>query len=361
MGANWANEVDWRQMQKIMGGIVNGIALADGMFDPYHPGHAQYLSKAELNAQALGMELHVRVASDDQVRLKHEPLLPQADRAALVDAYADDVIATEETTAQVLQRIKPNIYVKGADWRGRLPHREVDICQKINCAIDYTDTVINSSTKFLNDWRQRTDAAALDKLETLIQTQQAPRPQDFDEGYYERQGFTAEQRRVIEGPHAAIARQVFDRVRTVLDFGCGPGFFMDQLKEAGFPEVTGYDPSPTAKGVKTLLDLAGRNFSLVICREVLEHMTVREIARTVTELCERSDKYVYCTTRFHQSPDSLLSVSDDLDIDPTHISCLDQTFLRTLFVLQGFTRCRGLEQRLDHRNKHRVLVYERQR
>jgi hypothetical protein len=96
-----------------------------------------------------------------------------------------------------------------------------------------------------------------------------------------------------------------------------------------------------------------------VCREVMEHCTIREIRRIVGELCALSTRLVYATTRFHLAPRHLLDVMTADDLDPTHISMLNQTFLRTLFVLEGFKRRADLEQRMDWQGKGRCLVYER--
>ena len=96
----------------------------------------------------------------------------------------------------------------------------------------------------------------------------------------------------------------------------------------------------------------------MICREVLEHLTIRQLRQAVTNLCKLSSKFVYITTRFVQQPASLLSVDTSDDLDPTHITMLNQDFLRTLFVLEGAKRRADLEARMDWQHKGRVLVYE---
>lgn len=98
---------------------------------------------------------------------------------------------------------------------------------------------------------------------------------------------------------------------------------------------------------------------LVICREVIEHLTVKEIAQAVRNLCALSSRYIYLTTRFAKNPDHFLSVDTSDDLDPTHINLLNQDFLRLLFVLEGFARRADLEAVLDWQHKGRVLVYER--
>ena len=104
---------------------------------------------------------------------------------------------------------------------------------------------------------------------------------------------------------------------------------------------------------------ASRSFDLVVCREVVEHLTVLQIRRTVAALCDASARFVYLTTRFHPDPRGLVDFTTEFEVDPTHITLLAKDFVRTLFVLEGF-RCRpDLEARMDWAGKDRVLVYER--
>jgi SAM-dependent methyltransferase len=161
--------------------------------------------------------------------------------------------------------------------------------------------------------------------------------------------------------------------RRVLDVGCGPGFLMLFLQELGL-EVDGIDFSPSSRELappevrdRILIgDVAEphvpeRSFDLVICREVLEHLTVIQVRRTVEQLCRATDRFVYATTRFHPDASSLLDVTTDFKTDPTHITLLTKDFVRCLFVLEGFRRRGDLEERMDWANKGRVLVYERAR
>ena len=104
---------------------------------------------------------------------------------------------------------------------------------------------------------------------------------------------------------------------------------------------------------------APKAYDLVICREVLEHLSIGQIRRAVTNLAALSAGFVYVTTRFAKEPDSLLSVDTQDGLDPTHISMLNQTFLRALFVLEGFKRRADLEAAMDWKTLGRVLVYER--
>jgi len=157
----------------------------------------------------------------------------------------------------------------------------------------------------------------------------------------------------------------------VLDVGCGPGFLMHFLAELGV-EADGVDFSPSSRtlgpepvreririGPVDRLDAPDASYDLVVCREVMEHLTVLQVRRTVGEICRVSSRFAYVTTRFHPEPSGLLDVTSQFEVDPTHITLLTKPFLRTLFVLEGFRSRPDLEERMDWGGKGRVLVYER--
>jgi ubiquinone/menaquinone biosynthesis C-methylase UbiE len=155
--------------------------------------------------------------------------------------------------------------------------------------------------------------------------------------------------------------------------GCGPGYLMQLLLEVGIP-ADGLDISPASiemapaevRGrirVGSLLDadLPDRSYDLVICREVLEHLPVLDVNRAVLNMCRVSSRFVYVTTRFHPAPTSLLDLTSEPEVDPTHITLMNKNLLRLMFVLAGFKRRGDLEDRMDWLKKGRVLVYERAR
>jgi cytidyltransferase-like protein len=123
------------------------VAMVDGGFDPLHGGHVAYFQAAA----ALGVPVLCNLASDEYVARKHPPFLPQAERAAVIDAirWIDLVHLSQTTTAEVLGLLEPRYYVKGADWRGRLPADEARLCAERGIEVAYVDTVLNSSTAIL--------------------------------------------------------------------------------------------------------------------------------------------------------------------------------------------------------------------
>jgi D-beta-D-heptose 7-phosphate kinase / D-beta-D-heptose 1-phosphate adenosyltransferase len=123
------------------------VAMIDGGFDPLHAGHVEYMREAA----GLGAPVLCNVSSDDWVGRKHPPLLEQAERVKLVDAirYVDYTHPSSIPTVAVLRELRPRFYVKGADWRGRLPDDEVAACEELDIEPVFLDTVLDSSTRIL--------------------------------------------------------------------------------------------------------------------------------------------------------------------------------------------------------------------
>jgi ubiquinone/menaquinone biosynthesis C-methylase UbiE len=182
--------------------------------------------------------------------------------------------------------------------------------------------------------------------------------------------YSLEARRRIEAKNPALIKEVF-QPKKVLDVGCGPGALMHLLHELGVYSE-GIDFSENSKTLATpevrdrivvgqvTEPLKPDNaYDLVICREVMEHLTVLQVRKTVANIVRMASKYIYVTTRFHPHPGSLLDFTTQFDVDPTHITLLNKDFLRVLFVLEGCRSRPDLEARMDWGHKGRVLVLEK--
>ena len=136
------------------------VAMVDGAFDPLHRGHIEYFRAAA----ALDAPLLCNVASDRYVRTKHPPLLPEDQRAAVVDAirYISYTHINQFDTETILRELQPRYYVKGKDWDGRLPAEQVAICREHGIGIVYLDTVLDSSSRILEQFAlQQSQSRAL--------------------------------------------------------------------------------------------------------------------------------------------------------------------------------------------------------
>lgn len=103
------------------------VVFTNGCFDLLHPGHVRLLE----TARSKGDVLVVAINSDSSVRgLKgpQRPVLPEQERAAILASLAavDAVtVFTEETPNALLERLLPDVLVKGSDWSHWIAGREI--------------------------------------------------------------------------------------------------------------------------------------------------------------------------------------------------------------------------------------------
>jgi len=96
------------------------VAFTNGVFDILHAGHVKVLEKAK----AQGDLLVVGMNTDASVRLLEKapgrPINKWRDRAEVVAALAcvDAVVGFSESTPErLLSRLKPDVHVKGGDYK----------------------------------------------------------------------------------------------------------------------------------------------------------------------------------------------------------------------------------------------------
>jgi D-beta-D-heptose 7-phosphate kinase/D-beta-D-heptose 1-phosphate adenosyltransferase len=94
------------------------VVFTNGVFDLLHPGHVRYLQAA----RAEGDALVIGVNSDRSVRVNKgstRPITPEGERAEILAALAvvdAVVIFDDETPAEIIRALQPDVLVKGADW-----------------------------------------------------------------------------------------------------------------------------------------------------------------------------------------------------------------------------------------------------
>ncbi|HET8643967.1 MAG TPA: D-glycero-beta-D-manno-heptose 1-phosphate adenylyltransferase [Vicinamibacteria bacterium] len=94
------------------------VVFTNGCFDLLHPGHLALLERA----RAQGDLLVVGINSDRSVRQikgPRRPLLPEGERAETLRALeaVDRVVVYDEPTPlELIQALRPDVLVKGADW-----------------------------------------------------------------------------------------------------------------------------------------------------------------------------------------------------------------------------------------------------
>jgi D-beta-D-heptose 7-phosphate kinase/D-beta-D-heptose 1-phosphate adenosyltransferase len=94
------------------------VVFTNGVFDLLHPGHLRYLEVA----RSLGDVLIVGLNSDASVRRNKgpaRPIMPERERAELLAGLrvvGAVVIFDEDTPADIVRALQPDVLVKGADW-----------------------------------------------------------------------------------------------------------------------------------------------------------------------------------------------------------------------------------------------------
>jgi rfaE bifunctional protein nucleotidyltransferase chain/domain len=94
------------------------VVFTNGVFDLLHPGHVRYLQ----DARSFGDLLIVGLNADASVRRNkgpERPINPQDERAEVLATLASVdavVIFDEDTPADIIRLIQPDVLVKGADW-----------------------------------------------------------------------------------------------------------------------------------------------------------------------------------------------------------------------------------------------------
>lgn len=95
------------------------IVFTNGVFDLLHPGHIQYLDAAS----KLGSYLIVGLNSDESVRRIKGPLRPvmkleeRLEVLAALECVRFVTWFDEDTPAETIRLVKPDILVKGGDWQ----------------------------------------------------------------------------------------------------------------------------------------------------------------------------------------------------------------------------------------------------
>lgn len=98
------------------------VVFTNGCFDLLHPGHLELLKRARAEGDALVVGLNSD-ASIRRLKGADRPVLPEPARAAVLSAlsFVDHVVLFDDDTPQALiAAIRPDVLVKGADWKDRV-------------------------------------------------------------------------------------------------------------------------------------------------------------------------------------------------------------------------------------------------
>lgn len=123
------------------------FVATNGCFDILHVGHVRYLQKtkslADFSVVMLNSDKSVKLIKGDS-----RPINNESDRAEILTALncVDYVVLFEEKSpAGLLEKIKPDIYTKGADYTlETLPERE--IVERNGIKVEFIEFVQGKST-----------------------------------------------------------------------------------------------------------------------------------------------------------------------------------------------------------------------
>ncbi len=127
------------------------VCFTNGIFDLLHVGHLDYLEQA----RALGDWLVVGINDDSSAyRIKGfgRPLVPVDERARLLSALAPVdavVIFKQDTAEQLVEVLRPDLFVKGGDWGNHRQPPEAAIVQAYGGRVEYLTFVPDHSTSGL--------------------------------------------------------------------------------------------------------------------------------------------------------------------------------------------------------------------
>jgi len=128
------------------------VVWTNGCYDLLHVGHVRMLA----GAKALGHVLVVGLNGDGSVReLKGpgRPLVAEQERAEILAAQrsVDHVVIFDDLTpSAILDRVRPDVHVKGADYAdGRLPMPEADVVRAYGGRVEFVELTPERSTSRL--------------------------------------------------------------------------------------------------------------------------------------------------------------------------------------------------------------------
>lgn len=97
------------------------IVFTNGCFDILHPGHVDYLAKAKSLGEVLVLGLNSDL-SVKKLKGKGRPVVTEKNRARVLSALeaVDFVVIFDELTPfELIKKIRPDVLVKGGDWKIR--------------------------------------------------------------------------------------------------------------------------------------------------------------------------------------------------------------------------------------------------
>ena len=147
--------VNNQELKNILNDLRNQskiIVTTNGAFDILHVGHIKSLKYAKDQGDILIVGLN----SDNSIKKyksEDRPIIPEDQRTKILESiiYVDYIIIfNEETPCNLLEIIKPDIHVKGSEYKEKIPEKE--IVEKYGGKVIFINRDIEgvSTTKILN-------------------------------------------------------------------------------------------------------------------------------------------------------------------------------------------------------------------
>ncbi|HKA57337.1 MAG TPA: D-glycero-beta-D-manno-heptose 1-phosphate adenylyltransferase [Gemmatimonadales bacterium] len=102
----------WRRTQ-------GRVVFTNGVFDLLHTGHVTLLEAARAEGDALVVGVNRDASARRLGKGSDRPVVPEAERARVIAALAAVdcvVLFHEDTPLELIQRLRPDVLVKGADY-----------------------------------------------------------------------------------------------------------------------------------------------------------------------------------------------------------------------------------------------------
>ena len=303
----------------------------------------------------------------------------------IIDAirYIDYTHINQYDTETVLRELRPRYYIKGEDWRRRLPREQVADLPRARHRVVYLDTVLDSSTRILRDYSAAAAEPTMNitEFEQRVLEQRPSRRGHYDAEYFtgewrdEGNNYNLETRRQIEAKNPSLIKEVFQpeegarsRLRAWRAHAPAVGARRRRRRRrlrreqqaprdaGGARSHHGRRTSPTPRSSPPAR-LRPRHL-----REVLEHLTVLQVKQAVANMVQMTRPVHLRDHALSSQPRRRCSTSRRSSTsDPSHITLLNKDMLRLMFVLEGCRSRPDLEARMDWGNKGRVLVLEKQK